>query len=97
MTDWAEERETVLRTFHDMLAEVTGDGSKKRQAGTKPPWWKDEAHLPAVFSHLNAYFHGEKRDKDSGVHPLIHAGWRCLAIAYRETYGSVDPAKKESK
>lgn len=95
MTDWANERETVLRTFHDMLAAVTGDGSKKRQAGTKPPWWRDGSHEAAIFSHLNAWKHGQLKDKDSGVHPLVHAGWRCLAIAYQETHGQVDPAEKE--
>ncbi len=28
---------------------------------------------------------GELHDKDSGAHPLVHAAWRCLAIACSET------------
>lgn len=88
---WANERQTVLDTFVSMLAQVTGDGSKKRQSGEKPPWWKDDSHEAAIFSHLNKWKHGEKVDKDSGAHPLVHLGWRCLAIAFQETHGKIDP------
>ena len=92
MTDeWQAERDKVLRTFTKMLAEVTKDGSKKRQKGEKPPWYEDDSHEAAVFSHLTKWKRGEKHDKDSGTHPLVHAGWRCLAIAYREMYGEVEP------
>jgi hypothetical protein len=91
--DWANEREVVLRTFCTLLSAVTGDGSKKRQAGLKPPWWRDESHEAAIFSHLNKWKHGEQRDPDSGVHPLVHLAWRALAIAYQETYGKVDPGE----
>ena len=88
---WQRERDGVLFTFTSMLAEVTGDGSKKRQAGEKPPWWKDGSHEGAIFSHLTKWKRGEKVDKDSGAHPLVHLAWRALAIAYQETYGLVDP------
>lgn len=90
--NWELERESVLRTYHDMLATVTGDGSRKRQAGEKPPWWRDGSHEGAIFSHLTKWKRGEKVDKDSGAHPLVHLAWRALAIAYQETYGKVDPA-----
>jgi len=93
MTEWEIERETVLDTFRNMLASVTKDGSKKRQAGIKPPWWRDPSHEAAIFSHLSKWKHGEKSDRDSGVHPLVHLAWRALAIAYQETNGQVDPAK----
>ena len=89
--NWDNEKATVLNTFHNMLAAVTGDGSKKRQAGLKPPWWQDDSHEAAIFSHLHKWKRGEKVDPDSGAHPMIHAGWRCLAIGYQETYGKVDP------
>lgn len=92
--DWAAERQVVLDAFTKMLAAVTGDGSKKRQAGAKPPWWRDCSHEAAVFSHLNKWKHGELADKDSGSHPLVHLAWRALAIAYQETYGLVDPAER---
>ena len=90
--DWEHERAVVLAEFHNMLAAATGDGSRKRQRGEKPPWWKDESHEAAIFSHLNKWKHGEKKDKDSGEHPLVHLAWRALAIAYQETHGKVDPS-----
>ena len=84
MTDWAAEREDVLRRFAEELKKATGDGSKKRQAGTKPPWYRDGSHLGAVFSHITKWIRGEKVDPDSGAHPLVHAAWRLLAIACTE-------------
>lgn len=94
MTDWKQERELVMEEFTRMLLAATGDGSRKRQAGLKPPWWRDPSHEAAVFSHLNKWKHGEKEDPDSGVHPLVHLAWRALAIAYQETVGQVDPAER---
>lgn len=91
----SSEQNVLARVFAHMLKSTTKDGGVKRAAGLKPPWWKDEAHEPAIFSHLNKWKHGEKVDKDSGVHPLVHVAWRCLAIAYQETYGAVDPANGE--
>ena len=88
---WAIERSAVLTEFSKLLASVTGDGSRKRQAGLKPPWWRDGEHEAAIFSHLNKWKHGNKIDPDSGVHPLVHLAWRALAIAYQETYGLVPP------
>jgi len=67
-----------------MLRSATSDGGKKRATGAKVSWKVDPDHLPAVFSHLNKYFHGEKVDPDSGSHPFVHAAWRLLAIAWQE-------------
>lgn len=83
--DWADERADVLGRFNGELAKATGDGSKKRQAGTKPPWYEDPSHEGAIFSHLTKWKRGELVDPDSGAHPLVHAAWRCLAIACRES------------
>lgn len=94
MTDLRAEQETLITTFAEMLRSATADGGRKRAAGIKPPWWRDPAHEPAIFSHLNKWKHGETRDKDSGAHPLVHLAWRALAIAHQETYGLVDPAVK---
>lgn len=91
--EWAKEREVVNNTFLNMLKLVTADGSNKRQKGEKPPWWKDDSHEKAIFSHLNKWKHGELRDSHSRAHPLIHLAWRALAIAWQETRGKVDPAK----
>jgi hypothetical protein len=90
----AAEQDVVIATFSKMLWLVTRDGGKKRAAGTKPPWYADDAHEPAIFSHLNKWKHGERHDPDSGSHPLVHLAWRALANAYRETNGDVDPAVK---
>ena len=85
MTDkWSAERADVITRFSHELAGVTADGSRKRQRSEKPPWYADDSHLGAVFSHLTKWFRGEVLDPDSGVHPLVHAAWRLLAIACRE-------------
>lgn len=81
----ADERADVLRRFTDELAKATGDGSRKRQAGTKPPWYEDDSHEVALFSHLAKWKRGEIVDPDSGAHTLVHLAWRALAIALRET------------
>ena len=44
-----------------------------------------------MFSHLNAWKHGVKHDKDSRVHPLVHLAWRALAIAWQETEAELRP------
>lgn len=92
----ATEQDVVIETFKEMLWSVTRDGGKKRARGDKPEWWRDGSHEAAIFSHLNKWKHGEKVDKDSGVHPLVHLAWRALAIAYQETKGQVDPQKEKS-
>jgi hypothetical protein len=85
LTGWAAEREDVLQRFVEELTKATGDGSKKRQSGKKPPWYTDYGHEAAIFSHLAKWKRGEQIDPDSGAHPLVHAAWRCLAIACSET------------
>lgn len=88
---WADERADVLNRFTEELAKATGDGSKKRQAGTKPPWYEDDSHEGAMFSHLTKWKRGELVDPDSGAHPLVHLAWRALAVACRES-GNVPPS-----
>lgn len=87
----ASEQDKLLEVFMGLLKSATKDGGKKREAGLKQPWWKDSEHEAAIFSHLNKWKHGEKQDKDSKAHPLVHLAWRALAIAYQETYGLVEP------
>ena len=88
----SNEQVLIRETFSKMLATATGDGGAKRLRGEKPPWWRDPSHEAAMWSHVNKWKHGEKSDKDSGAHPLVHLAWRALAIAYQETYGEVPPA-----
>lgn len=82
---WQAERTDILFRFSNELHKATGDGSAKRQAGTKPPWWNDPDHEAAIFSHITKWKRGELVDPDSGAHPLVHAAWRCLAIACAES------------
>ena len=88
----AQEQTDVLVVFMALLAKVTRDGGQKRARGEKPPWWRDDSHEAAIFSHLAKWKKDMNTDPDSGAHPLVHAGWRCLAIAYQETRGKRDPA-----
>lgn len=87
----ASEQDVLLGVFIDMLDRVSKDGGNKRAAGLKPPWWRDQAHEAAIFSHISKWKHGELVDADSGQHPLVHLAWRALSIAYQETYGQRDP------
>lgn len=80
---WENEREDVLNRFMHELRKATGDGSKKRQAGSKPPWHEDDSHQTAMFSHLYKYMRGDMVDEDSGADPLVHLAWRALAMACR--------------
>lgn len=87
MSDWsASEPDEIIAEFARMLRAATGDGAAKRQAGTKPSWKVDNSHEGAIFSHLTKWKRGEKHDADSGAHPLVHAAWRCLAIAWQEDH-----------
>lgn len=87
----ADEQQTVLRVFQDLLRVPTKDGGQKRKAGAKVPWWLDGGHEGALFRHLARWKSGALRDADSGAHALVHLAWRALALAYQETYGRVDP------
>ena len=82
---WTEEVDDLIERFEEELLKVSGDGSKKRKSGTKPPWFRDDSHEAAMFSHLNKWKHGEKVDPDSAAHPLVHLAWRALAIACIES------------
>lgn len=87
MTMTAEQAE-ILGWFTTMLQASSTDGGRKRAAGLKPSWKIDSTHEAAVFSHLNKWKHGEKIDKESGAHPLVHLAWRALAIAWQETHAA---------
>jgi hypothetical protein len=88
------EQDVLMHVFCEMLWAATRDGGKKREAGTKVPWWRDESHMAAVWSHFRKRELGQM-DENSGAHPYVHAAWRLLAEAYQETYGQVDPEARE--
>ncbi len=78
-----EEVDEIHNIFLGLLAKASGDGQVKRASG-KPHWKVDPGHEAGLFSHLTKWSKGELTDPDSGTHPLVHAAWRCLAIAYQE-------------
>jgi hypothetical protein len=79
------EQEDVLARFMEELRKPTGDGAQKRSRNEKPPWYEDNSHHRAAFSHYTKWLAGELVDPDSGCHPLVHMAWRLLGIACRET------------
>ncbi len=83
------EPEEIIAIFSGMLRAATGDGAAKRRAGTKVSWKVDPGHEAAMERHWDRWeYEGEKVDKDSGAHPLVHVAWRALAIAWQETNGA---------
>jgi len=78
------EQEDVLARFMEELRKPTGDGAQKRSRQEKPPWYEDDSHHRAAFSHYTKWLAGERVDPDSGSHPLVHMSWRLLAIALKE-------------
>jgi hypothetical protein len=80
-----DERVDLLGRFLAELSKATADGSVKRAAGTKPPWYADSDHERGLFSHLAKWKSGETADAHSGAHPLVHLAWRALAIACVES------------
>ena len=85
LTPMYDEKDDLLRRFLVELEKPTRDGGRKRDRGDKPPWYEDDSHEGAVFSHLTKWKRGELVDPDSGAHPLVHAAWRLLAIACQES------------
>lgn len=81
-----DEAAEIYREFTKLLAGPTEDGQNKRAAGAKPVWKVDRGHQAALVRHLGRWWDGERVDPDSGCHPLVHAAWRCLAIAWQETH-----------
>lgn len=79
-----KEYDDLHARFLGELKKASGDGHVKRKAGSKPPWYED-SHEAQIFSHITKWKRGEKADADSGAHPLVHAAWRCLAIACIES------------
>ena len=80
-----KEQAEILFTFAALLNAVSGDGQNKRARGEKPHWRVDDSHETAMYNHLAKWLRGERRDCDSGAHPLTHMSWRGLAVATKES------------
>ncbi len=87
--DWnVTEPLEIAQAFAQLLRSGTADGANKRRAGAKPSWKIDPEHPLKLQNHLTRYYEGDLVDRDSGAHPLVHAAWRCLAIAWQDTTGA---------
>ena len=84
--DAGAEASQILTEFAKLLAHPVADGQRKRAAGSKPNWKIDRGHAAALQRHLDRWDRGELIDAESGAHPLTHAAFRCLAIAWQETH-----------
>ena len=84
--DAGAEASQILTDFAKLLALPVSDGQRKRAKGTKPSWKVDPDHEAALWRHLGRWKAGEVIDPDSGAHPLTHAAFRCLALAWQETH-----------
>lgn len=89
------ETDEILRIFTDMLRGPTGDGKAKRDAGMKVHWTIDNTHEGAMLRHLGRYWNGERKDADSGGHPLVHLAWRALAVAWQEMHAGEIPGQAQ--
>jgi len=84
------EQEEILDAFRQLLWPAVSDGGRKRAKKAKPSWKVDKGHTAALERHLARWDRGELEDEDSGAHPLTHAAFRCLAIAWQETNSTWD-------
>jgi len=81
------EQDEVIEQFVALLRGPTRDGGAKRAKGEKVSWKVDTSHEAAIHRHIRRrYCDGQLEDPDSGCHPLVHAAWRCLAVAWQETH-----------
>ena len=80
------EQDEVIEQFVALLRGPTRDGGAKLAKGEKVSWKVDTSHRDAIFRHLRRWKIGDGPDHDSGCHPLVHAAWRCLALAWQETH-----------
>lgn len=78
------EQSEILGTFSTLLEVPTGDGATKRAAGVKPFWKVDPGHRSASARHGAKYEAGERYDRESGAHHLVHRAWRDLATAFQD-------------
>lgn len=89
---YTTEQEEFLEWAIQNLKLASGDGERKRRSNQKVNWKIDTGHEGSLFSHIAKWKKGQFMDPGSGAHPLVHAAWRALAIAYQERRM---PTKKE--
>lgn len=65
--------------FNDVV-KVLMDGAKKYDANgwLKGVKFSKETNIASIRRHVSEYRLGGMKDKESGLHPLLHAACRCL-------------------
>lgn len=79
------------------LADVLQFGSKKYADRNWENGMDWSIPYACAIRHLLAWWDGERCDKESGLHHLLHAAWNCLAAFYYEVtgrYGAYDDRPK---
>lgn len=62
------------------LGEVCGFGRKKYDRGNYLKGFPFSSSYDAAQRHLEEFWQGKETDDESGLHPLAHAAWQCLAM-----------------
>src|SRR4029077_3564829 len=61
-----------------VLEQASKSGKYKPNGWLKGIKFKKINNINSMYRHLMAYNYGEVRDKDSGLHPLLHVACRAL-------------------
>jgi hypothetical protein len=80
--DLTAEQQDILERFVAGLVAPTGDGRRKREAGVKPHWRReDTSHFEHLLNHLGRLIEDpDELDPDSGVSGWWHLSWRAAAL-----------------
>ena len=62
------------------VGKVAGYGGIKYERYNFAKGYKWSLNYDALQRHLNLFWGGEDKDKESGLYHLAHAAWHCLAL-----------------
>jgi len=68
------------------LVKVYTMGAKKYEDRNWEKGIKYTRIFAAIMRHAWGWFKGEDKDLESGLHPLAHAAWGCLALIHYSKY-----------
>ena len=80
--------------FMRELGLVCGFGSRKYSDDNWRKGYSWRLSFGAMLRHIYAFWRGEDRDPESGLHHLAHASWHCMVLfsfnTRYNTYGDFD-------